>query len=209
MSTGGGFFEFREKMAAAKIAKPQAAVVPASPMTVSELTGKIERTLKSGMPGRVLVQGEMSNFKAHGSSGHLYFTLKDDSACLNCVMWKSDGVRLKFKPADGMELLAGGTIGVYAQQGRYQLYVTSLQPLGQGALELALQQMRKKLEAEGLLAPERKKPLPAYPRNVAIVTNRQTAALADILKVLRRFRWLRLMVYHVPVQGDGAARRIA
>jgi exodeoxyribonuclease VII large subunit len=108
-----------------------------------------------------------------------------------------------------MELLASGQVGVYPQRGRYQLYVRTLSPLGQGALELAFQQLRKKLEGEGLFAAERKKAIPLYPQRIAIVTGAQAAALHDVLKVLRRFAWLRLMIYAVPVQGDGAAPKIA
>jgi exodeoxyribonuclease VII large subunit len=212
MSAAGGFFDFRDSLAARKAPKPQPAPPPtaASPaaMTVSEITNRIDRALRTGLPPHVLVKGEISNFK-HGSSGILYFTMKDANACLNCLMFRSDAARLKFRPADGTEVLADGRIGVYAPGGKYQLYVTSLSPLGSGALELALKQMRQNLESEGLFAPERKKPLPRYPMRIALVTSRQTAALADMLKVLRRYPWLRIAVYHVPVQGDGAAPRIA
>jgi exodeoxyribonuclease VII large subunit len=214
MSTAGGFFDFRDNLAARKgAAKPQPAppvATSAQPaaLTVSQVTDKIDRALRTGLPPHLLVKGEISNLK-QGSSGILYFTMKDANACLNCVMWRSDAARLKFRPADGTEVLAGGRIAVYAQGGKYQLYVTSLAPLGSGALELALKQMRQKLEAEGLFAAERKKPLPRYPMRIALVTSRQTAALADMLKVLRRYPWLRLGVYPVPVQGDGAAARIA
>ena len=188
-------------------AKPQAGEEGA--ISVSQLTAVIDRAIKAGVPGSVLVKGEVSNFKAHAASGHLYFTLKDATACINCVMWKSDAARVKFRPTDGMELLTGGRVAVYAEQGKYQLYVTSLRPIGQGALELALRQLRARLEAEGLFAAARKKPLPPYPLNIALVTSRQTAALQDMLKVLRRFPWLRLSLFHAPVQGDGAGERIA
>jgi exodeoxyribonuclease VII large subunit len=124
-------------------------------------------------------------------------------------MFRGENAALKFQPLDGMELLADGRIGVYPQRGRYQLYVNTLRPIGQGALELAFQQMRAKLEAEGLFAAERKKPIPAYPLRIVLITSREAAALQDILKVLRRFAWLRLMLYAVPVQGDGAAEKIA
>jgi exodeoxyribonuclease VII large subunit len=178
-------------------------------MSVSQLTHYIDEILKSVLPPVVLVKGEVSNFKRNAASGHLYFTLKDEEACIDCVMWRSDAVRLKFDVADGLELLADGRVAVYAQRGRYQLYVDTLQPLGQGALELAFKQLRARLEREGLFLPERKKPLPAYPRRVVIVTSRETAALQDVLKVLCRFPWLKLFVYHVPVQGEGAGQRVA
>jgi exodeoxyribonuclease VII large subunit len=157
----------------------------------------------------VLVKGEVSNFTRHRASGHLYFTLKDAGACIDCVMFKSDAQRVKFEPTDGMELLASGRVGIYAQRGRYQLYVSSLSPIGQGALELAFQQLRAKLETEGLFAPERKKSLPQFPLNVVLVTSRQTAALQDMLKVLRRYPFLHIALLHVPVQGEGAAKEIA
>jgi exodeoxyribonuclease VII large subunit len=157
----------------------------------------------------VSVRGEVSNYRPNASSGHVYFTLKDAAACLNCVMWKSDATRLKFTPKDGMEVVGRGHLQVFQQQGKYQLYATSLQPLGQGALELAFQQTKAKLEAEGLFDPERKRPLPMYPGRVVLMTSTQTAALQDMLKVLRRFSWVHVFVYHVPVQGDGCGARIA
>lgn len=205
------FFEFREKLVRKKDepAPPPSKARAEKALTIAELTRKIDAALQTQLPERLLVRGEMSNVSQYGGSGHLYFTLKDETACIDCVMWKSDAERLKFKPADGMELLASGHVQVYAQRGRYQLYVKSLSPLGQGALELAFQQMRKKLEAAGLFDPERKKELPRFPRRIAIVTGAQAAALHDVLKVLRRFPWLRLYLYAVPVQGGNAAPKIA
>lgn len=206
------FFEFQAKLTrprATPKASPVTAADEAGAMSVSELTARITKVINSGMPPTALVRGEVSNLNRNRSSGHLYFTLKDADACIDCVMFRSEAARLKFDPADGMELLAGGRIGVYPQRGRYQLYINTLRPLGQGALELAFQQVRCKLEAEGLFAAERKKPLPAYPLRIVIVTSREAAALQDVLKVLRRFPWLHLMLYPVPVQGDGAAGKIA
>jgi exodeoxyribonuclease VII large subunit len=218
---GTNFFDFREQVTAPK-RKPTAVrplADPAKPpapeggtvdaVTVSQLTSQIDRVIRAGFPAPVLVKGELSNYRPNASSGHLYFTLKDAGACIDCVMWKSDAVRVRFQLAAGMELLARGHVQVYGQQGRYQLYVSTLQPLGQGALELAFQQMRAKLEAEGLFAPERKRPLPAYPSRIVLVTSTGTAALQDMLKVLQRFPWVELFVYHVPVQGDGCGKRIA
>lgn len=200
------FFEFREKV----LAKPKKAEpAKTDALTVSQLTAQIERALKAGLPETVHVKGEVSNFKLHQASGHIYFTLKDAGACIDCVMFRSDATRLKFTPEDGIELLASGRVALYPQRGRYQLYVKSLNPLGRGALELAFRQLCEKLEKEGLFAPERKKPLPAYPRRIALVTSRATAALQDILKVLCRYSWLELLVYHVPVQGEGSAELIA
>jgi exodeoxyribonuclease VII large subunit len=206
------FFEFREKLLQPKDEAPSRELTKSREqraLTVSELTRQIDRVLQANLPQTVVVRGEVSNFSAHGGSGHLYFTLKDADACLDCVMWRSDAQRLKFVPTDGMELIATGHVAVYAQRGRHQLYVRTLSPLGQGALELAFQQLRKKLAADGLFAAERKKPLPSYPRAIAIVTAAQAAALHDMLKVLRRYPWLRLYLYAVPVQGEAAAPAIA
>lgn len=216
---GTNFFDFRERVVGSKpkpkSAKPLAASHGAGAgsgadvLTVTQLTSRIEGVIRAGFPASLLVKGELSNYRPNASSGHAYFTLKDAGACLNCVMWKSDAVQLRFTPADGMELLARGFVQVYAQQGKYQLYVSSLQPLGQGALELAFRQLRAKLEAEKLFAPERKRPLPRFPTRIVLITSSATAALQDMLKVLRRFPWLRLFLYHVPVQGDGCGARIA
>jgi exodeoxyribonuclease VII large subunit len=178
-------------------------------LTVTQLTGMIDGAIRSSLPPSVLVKGEISNFKGRNASGHLYFTLKDAGACIDCVMFKSEASRLKFDVADGLAMLADGRVAVYAQRGRYQLYVDRLQPLGKGALELAFQQLRAKLEAEGLFAESRKRPLPEYPHRILVLTSTQTAALQDVLKVLRRFAWLKLMVYHVPVQGEAAGQKIA
>lgn len=187
-----------------------AAPAGSEPLTVAQVTALIQGAIRRGVPQRVLVKGQVSNYKAHGSSGHSYFTLKDQTlACIDCVMYRSDAARLKFTPQDGMELLASGRIDIYAARSRYQLYVSSLQPLGQGALEIAFQQMRAKLERAGLFAAARKRTIPTYPARIALLTSKETAALADMLKVLRRYRWLKLWVYHVPVQGDGAGERIA
>lgn len=208
-------FEFQEELNASRSAarsprsRPSESQPPAQPMTVSQLTAQIERVLRSGFPNSVTVKGEVSNFKHHGASGHAYFTLKDRDACINCVMFKSDFGRVKFTAEDGMELLATGRIAVYPQRGSYQLYVSRLEPLGRGALELAFRQLCERLQGEGLFAAERKTPLPPFPRRIALVTSRATAALQDMLKVLRRFAWLDLMLYHVPVQGEQAAGQIA
>ena len=178
-------------------------------LTVGQLTQMVERAVVSGVPAMVHVRGEVSNLTVHGASGHVYFTLKDSAASLRCAMWRDVASKLKFKMAHGMEVIASGRIAVYAPQGDYRLYARSINPVGQGALELAFAQLKARLDAMGLFAPERKKPLPAYPIRLVMVTSRQTAALQDMLKVLRRFPWLRLWVYHVPVQGEGAAAAIA
>ncbi len=213
------FFDFQAELNARKAAarRPRASsdvasaspVAGEAPLSVSQLTAQIDKVLKAGLPAVLHVRGEVSNFKFHTASGHAYFTLKDPDACINCVMFKTDFSRVKFQPGDGMELLVTGRVSVYAQRGSYQFYVSRMEPLGQGALELAFRQLCEKLEAEGLFAQERKKPIPLFPNRIALVTSRQTAALQDMLKVLRRFPWLNLVLYHVPVQGDGAAIQIA
>lgn len=200
------FFDFVENQG--KRAQANAPATP-EPITVTQLTQIIDKAIKSGVPSTVYVKGEVSNVNHHRASGHLYFTLKDSGACIDCVMFRNEVNRLKFDAQDGMELLCTGAVRIYPQRGRYQLYVTNMQPLGQGALELAFRQLREKLEKEGLFAPERKKPLPRFPHRIALVTSRQTAALQDVLKVLKRFPWLHLMLFHVPVQGDGSAELIA
>jgi exodeoxyribonuclease VII large subunit len=202
---GQNFFEFQRSLR-----EPEpAATTETPPLSVGELTVLIDRALKAGVGGMVRVLGELSNVKLYPQSGHLYFTLKDADACIDCVMFKPEASRLRFRPTNGTQLVASGRIGVYAQRGRYQLYVTSLQPVGRGALELAFRELKARLEAEGLFKPERKRPLPRFPTRIALVTSTRTAALQDMLKVLRRFPWLRISVLDTPVQGDGAAARIA
>src|SRR5687768_15626529 len=169
----------------------RAPAAPPKPLTVSQLTAVIDGALRATLPPSILVKGEVSNFKRNGASGHLYFTLKDPGACIDCVMFKAEAGRLKFDVDDGLEMLAEGRVAVYAQRGRYQLYVDRLQPLGRGALELAFLQLRAKLEAEGLFEEGRKRPIPEYPRRIVVVSSTQTAALQDVLKVLRRFAWLK------------------
>jgi exodeoxyribonuclease VII large subunit len=212
--TKENFFDFRERMTARRQpvsqdgARANGNRKEKDALTVSQLTAQIAGVLKAGFPSVVHVKGEVSNLNLHRGSGHLYFTLKDAKACIDCVMFRSDVVKLKFIPEDGIEVLVGGRIDVYAQRGRYQLYATSIHPLGRGALELAFAQLCEKLRAEGLFEQGRKKPLPRYPTRIALVTSQSTAALQDMLKVLRRFPWIRLFLYHVPVQGDGAAELI-
>jgi len=157
----------------------------------------------------VHVLGEISNLKRH-ASGHLYFTLKDATSELSCVMWKSDAARLKFTPTDGLEVIASGTVEVFERTGRYQLYVRKLEPRGVGALELAFRQLCERLGKEGLFDERRKKPLPIYPRRIVVVTSPTGAAVTDILRTLeRRFPCVHVLVFPVRVQGDGAAAEIA
>ncbi len=198
-----------EKFKSPRAAAPVTPVRADTAMSVSQVTKLIDKAIRAGLPANVAVRGEISNFNLNRGSGHAYFTLKDTDACLNCVMFRGEFERLKFMPAGGMEMLAGGSVRVFAAQGRYQLYVSTLEPLGKGALELAFQQLRAKLESEGLFDANRKKPLPRYPARLAIVTSRQTAALQDILKVITRFPWIHATLFHVPVQGQGCGVEIA
>jgi exodeoxyribonuclease VII large subunit len=202
------FFDFREKLRGGG-ERPATPGDGATPLSVSQLTRKIDAALRGAFPSPVLVRGELSNVNHHRPSGHLYFTLKDEHACIDCVVFRNDAAGLRFEPQDGLEVLAWGRVSVYAARGRYQLYVTRLDPVGQGALELAFRQLHARLQAEGLFATERKKPIPKYPLRIALLTSRQTAALQDMRKVLERFPWLRLRLHHVPVQGEGAAGKIA
>jgi exodeoxyribonuclease VII large subunit len=214
---GTNFWEFQQNLSTSRRKADAPAGPPAGatngdsqkPLTISQLTARIERTLKAGFPGSVIVRGEVSNFRLHGASGHAYFTLKDVGACIDCVMFRSEVAKLRFDPTDGLELIATGRLSIFAQRGRYQIQVAALEPLGEGALELARRQIQQKLEAEGLFEAERKKPLPRYPRRIVLVTSTGTAAVQDMLKVLRRFPFIELGIYHVPVQGDGSAEKIA
>ena len=179
------------------------------PLTVSQLTARIKGALELTLPATLHVVGEISNFKRH-SSGHLYFTMKDASCELSCVMWRSAAKLLKFQPGDGLEVIATGGVEVFERAGRYQLYVRKLEPRGVGSLELAFRQLCDKLEEEGLFDPDRKKPIPTHPATIAVVTSPTGAAIADMVRTIeRRFPCVRLLVYPVRVQGDGAAREIA
>jgi exodeoxyribonuclease VII large subunit len=175
--------------------------------SVATLIAEINALLEQGFSG-VQVEGEVSNASASGR-GHIYFSLKDDSAALDCVMWASRARRLKFDLEDGLAVLALGSLTVYPQRGRFQMVVDDIQPQGVGALQLAFEQLKKKLEAEGLFAAERKQEPPALPNRVGIVTSATGAALQDMLKVLRRYPNLEVVVAPAMVQGDGAAREIA
>jgi exodeoxyribonuclease VII large subunit len=137
---GNGFFDLHEKLNAPRQAS--ASVGADKSLSVAQVTKLIDKAIRGGVPTSVAVRGEISNFNLNRGSGHAYFTLKDSEACLNCVMFRSEFERLKFMPQHGMELLAIGGVRVFAAQGRYQLYVNDLQPLGRGALELAFQQLR-------------------------------------------------------------------
>lgn len=153
----------------------------------------------------IFISGEISNFKNHYRTGHLYFTLKDDSAAVRAVMFNSSAKRLKFMPEDGMKVIARGRVSVYEASGQYQLYVDDMQPDGVGALNLAYEQLKEKLQKEGLFSEHHKKPLPPYPEKVGVITSPTGAAVRDIINVLgRRFPYAEIVFCPVLVQGDGA-----
>jgi exodeoxyribonuclease VII large subunit len=176
--------------------------------SVTELSLKIRTLFEQQFPD-VWVTGEVSNFHAAGS-GHLYFTLKDATAQLRAVCFRNQARYLKFKPRDGLAVIARGRLTVYEIRGEYQLSVEFLEPAGLGALQLAFEQLKQKLAAEGLFDPARKKPLPVLPRTVGVVTSPTGAVIRDILRILRRrFSNMNVLVYPVRVQGEGAAQEIA
>ena len=177
-------------------------------MTVSELTAEIRGVLDATF-GDVWVRGEISQPRTP-SSGHVYLTLKDEGAVLPAVIWRSTAARLRFRPEEGQEVLVRGGIDVYPPHGRYQLIVRRMEPVGEGALRLAFEQLRATLAAEGLFDEERKRPLPPMPRRIALVTSRTGAAVRDMVSVIqRRFPAVHLLLLPVRVQGEGAAAEIA
>jgi exodeoxyribonuclease VII large subunit len=188
--------------------RPEPAPLQRRVVTVSELTSSIRGILESSF-GDIWVEGEISNCRLW-NTGHLYFTLKDGGAQIRAVMYRSAVRYLKFKAEDGLHVIARGRLGVYEPKGEYQFLCDHLQPHGLGALQLAFEQLKKKLQAEGLFEPSRKKPLPALPHKIGIVTSLEGAALRDIIKVLRRRHpTLHLVIRPTRVQGDGAAAEIA
>src|SRR5438128_853305 len=176
--------------------------------TVSELTRSIRGTLETKF-GSVWVQGEISNYKLH-PSGHQYFTLKDQRAQISCVIWRDTIAPPRHALVDGAQVQVYGTVTVFETRGQYQLNVQILQPRGVGVLQAKFEALKRKLEAEGLFAPERKRPLPKFPRRIGIITSPTGAAIRDMLNVLRRRApWLQILTNPVRVQGTGAAQDIA
>ncbi len=177
-------------------------------LTVSRLTRWI-RELLEGELSTVWVQGEISNFVAH-RSGHWYFTLKDEGASLSAAMFRGQNRRVRFDPEHGMEVVCRGRISVYPPRGNYQLIVDRIEPQGVGALQLAFEQLHRRLEAEGLFRPERKRTLPRLPVRIGIVSSPTGAAIRDMIRVLgERFEPLEIRVAPARVQGEGAAEEIA
>lgn len=178
--------------------------------SVSQVNGYLKE-LVDGDPllRGLLVRGEVSNYKCY-PSGHHYFSLKDEQGSIRCVMFRGDAARLRFKPVNGLSVIAYGRVSVYPRDGQYQLYCTQLMEDGRGALDRAFEELKKKLEAQGLFDPAKKQPLPAYPRRIALVTSPAGAAVRDMIRILRQ-RWplTEVLVVPVRVQGEGAAEEIA
>src|ERR1700674_3930759 len=175
--------------------------------SVSELSARIRDVLAKNFTD-VLVQGEISNCR-EAQSGHIYCTLKDERAQIRCVCFKTQLRTMKFRPEDGLHVTVRGSLSVYESRGEYQIYVENIEPIGLGALQLAFDQLKKRLEAEGLFAVDRKKPLPVLPLCIGLITSPSGAAVRDVVRILRRrFHNVHLTLYPVRVQGDGAAAEI-
>jgi len=176
--------------------------------TVTDITREIKNLLEQSFP-TLWVEGEISNYTLH-SSGHRYFSLKDENAQIRCVLFRWEGRRLVFEPQDGMKVFALGNITVYEKSGQYQLNVIRLHPVGIGELELAFQQLKERLYNEGLFDEAHKKPIPEYPEAIGVVTSPTGAAIRDIIKIIqRRAPSVKIILNPVRVQGEGAAEEIA
>lgn len=178
--------------------------------SVTRLNNEI-KDLLDAVPGyrNLLVQGEISNYKAH-SSGHHYMTLKDEGAAINAVMFRSDAMRLKFRLENGMKVIVRARVSSFPRTGQVQLYISEVIPDGAGALNLAFEQLKRKLQAEGLFDPAHKKPIPTFPQRIALVTSPTGAVVRDMIRILgRRWPLARVTLYPAQVQGQGAAENIA
>ena len=178
--------------------------------SVNELNAYVKRILDNDENLKhIFVTGEISNYKAH-YSGHLYMTIKDESASVKAVMFAGNASRLRFRPENGMKVLIFGTVSLFPRDGSYQLYISDMQPDGIGALSVAFEQLKKKLAAEGLFSETYKKPIPQFPKRIGVITSETGAAVQDIFNVLsRRFPGAEVVLRPTQVQGDGAAQDIA
>jgi exodeoxyribonuclease VII large subunit len=177
---------------------------PDRAIAVATLTQTTQRIIEDRIP-RLWVRGEIANWKVH-RSGHRYFSLRDDTAQVDCVMFQGDSWRLPADPENGMEVAAFGQATLFAARGRFQLIVRSLEASGEGLWRIAFDRLRRELESEGLLDPSRRRRLPPFPRRIGIITSRSGAALTDVLTVLRRRSpWVDIVVHDCRVQGEGAA----
>lgn len=179
-------------------------------LTVSQLNRYVKSIIEQDYNLQtVFVQGEISNFTNHYKTGHYYMTIKDEFSAIKAVMFKTANMRLKFMPENSMNVIIKGRVSVFERDGQYQLYIDDMQPDGTGALSLAFEQLKKKLAAEGLFDSEKKKPIPAFPQRVGVVTSPTGAAIRDIINVIsRRFPLTELILCPVAVQGDYAAPQI-
>ena len=178
-----------------------------SAVSVSELNTFIKMLLESAPTlNDVYVKGEISNFKNHISSGHFYFSLKDKDSQIKAVMFRSSASKMKFVPENGMMVVAHGRVASYVRDGQYQLYADSMEPDGVGALYVAFEQLKQRLAAQGVFAPEKKKPLPKIPKTIGVITSPTGAAVRDIINIAtRRFPFAKIVVYPALVQGENAA----
>jgi exodeoxyribonuclease VII large subunit len=175
--------------------------------TVSEVANAVKRTIEDSF-GFVRVRGEISGYRGPHSSGHAYFTLKDEGAAIDAVVWKGNFSRLAFKPEEGLEVIATGRMTTYPRSSKYQIVIEQIEPAGAGALMALLEDRRKKLLAEGLFAPERKKELPYLPRVIGVVTSPTGAVIRDILHRLEDRFPTHVIVWPVRVQGDTCATEV-
>ena len=176
-------------------------------LTVSQLNRYVRSLFENDLHlTSVYVTGEISNFKDHYQSGHFYFSLKDEGGLIRSVMFRSSAVRLRFRPEQGMKVVCRGRVSLYEKDGQYQFYAEDMQPDGAGSLAIAFEQIKARLEKEGLFSPERKRPLPAYPRQIAVITSETGAAVRDIFTILaRRYPTAEILFCPVLVQGESAA----
>ncbi len=176
--------------------------------TISRLNREVRAVLEDVFP-TIWVQGEISNL-ARPASGHIYFSLKDSNAQVRCAMFKNRQFGMRFKPENGMEVLARANVGLYEGRGEFQLIIESMEPAGEGALQLAFEALKKKLSAEGLFDEVNKQTVPTFPKTIGVITSPSGAAIRDIISVLsRRYPSGKLIIYPVPVQGEGAGNKIA
>lgn len=180
-------------------------------ITVSQLNFYIKSLFDSDVNlSYVFLSGEISNFTNHYRTGHLYMTLKDANASVKAVMFRSSASRLKFVPENGMKVIVKGRVSVFERDGQYQVYIDDMQPDGAGALTIAFEQLKAKLQKQGLFDLEAKKPIPKFPRKIGVVTSPTGAAIQDIRNIVfRRFPSAEIILYPVLVQGDGAAQQIS
>ena len=179
-------------------------------ITVTQLNRYVKSLLESDVNfSKVYISGEISNFTLHYKSGHMYMSLKDENAAVKAVMFRGNAAKLAFRPEDGMKVIVRARVSLYERDGAYQIYIEEMQPDGVGALQIAFEQLKKRLAAEGLFDESRKRPLPPYPTRVGVITSPTGAAVRDIFNVLgRRYPLARVVFYPVLVQGEGAAASI-